>query len=288
MTPAHFPLDRLAKALRADGINCVIRTGAQGKSARRFASVGYYVGCQAIVQHHTVSSGLFPANDLAWIDGGQGDGWIVSNAYTALDGTVHLIASGPTYTEGTGGPFGIIPENRGNDVAFSNEIASWGAVDSAYPNPPQQDAVSGFAYHAAVIAADVWEWPDDPFATHRCFAHHEWTTRKVDPRGVSRWSPNGGEWDMDLFRSELRNRHTTPPPEDDDMPRSEFILKPPPGSPSTWPFLYACGGSVRPAVGEDVEHANANGVPVIDRTEDHVVRYRNLHIAAMSGREPGQ
>lgn len=79
---------------------------------------------------------------------------------------------------------------------------------------------------------------------------------------------------------------TTPPPEDDMA--SEFILKPPPGSPSTWPFLYASGGSVRPAIGEDVEYANANGVPVIERTEDHAIRYRNLHISAMSGRVPGQ
>lgn len=258
MTPAHFPLDRLAQALRADGIQCVIRPGAQGRSARNFAAVGYYVGCQAIDQHHTVSSGVYPLNDIVYIEHGKGEGYVIANAYTALDGTIYLIASGPTYTLGSGGPYGIIPENRGNDVSFSNEIASWGNVDSVYPQV-QQDAVEGFAFHAGLIAADVWEWPDDPFAPHRAFSHFEWSPgRKVDPRGISRWSPDGGMWDMDLFRAELANRNT---PEEPPMPR--YILKPPSDRPGG-PWFLRWDGTWSYLTGRDRELTRAEGLPEYD------------------------
>lgn len=216
MAERHFPLERLAKALRADGVFAQVLDDAQGKSARNFAAVGYYRGCQAVVQHHSVSSGLYPQNDIAYIDGGKGDGYIISNAYTSRTGVVTLIASGPTYTEGLGGPYGIIPQNRANDVCFSNEIASWGEYDSQYPQA-QQDAVEAFAYHAGRIAAEVWQWPDDPFGRYRAFAHFEWAPgRKIDPRGVSRWSPEGGMWDMDAFRSDLSARDDST---GDDMAR---------------------------------------------------------------------
>lgn len=283
MIPAHFPLERLARALDADGIKCVIRPNAQGKSARRFSTAygasrdGYYVGCQAIVEHHTVSSGLNPENDLAFIDGGKGDGYTISNAYTALDGTVHLIASGPTYTEGAGGPLGIIPENRGNDVSFSNEIASWGAPLSVYPQE-QQDAVAAFAHHAAIIAADVWDWPDDPFAPHRTFAHFEWApTRKVDPRGVSRWSPDGGMWDMDAFRAELRNNQ--PPP---GVPPVRYILKPPTER-AGGPWFLRWDGSWSYLTGRDRDLARAEGLPEFD---DLPERY-DLVRAEVFGPAPG-
>lgn len=214
MPERHMPLARLAEAIRGDGFQVIIRPGAQGKSARNFATIGYYMGCQATVEHHTVSSGLNPLNDVGYIESGKGVGYVIANAYTALDGTIWLIASGPTYTEGTGGPWGIIPRNRAVDVCFSNEIASWGAEGSVYPRA-QQDAAASLAYHAGLIAADVWDWPDDPFSRYRNFAHFEWTDaspetfgRKVDPRGISRWSPNGGRWNMDAFRNELTTRNS--------------------------------------------------------------------------------
>lgn len=212
MNVPHFPLDRLAEALEGDGVEVDMRPGAQGKSARMFASVGYHRGCQAVVEHHTASSGWHPLNDLAFIDGGKGDGYIISNAYTwRTRKRISLIASGPTYTEGRGGPLGIIPENGGNTVSFSNEIAHPGD-NSPYPDF-QQEAILSLAYHAGRIAAEVWGWPDDPFGPTRAFAHFEWTPRKIDPYGTSRWSPNGGKWDMDAFRRDLRSRIVTPPEE---------------------------------------------------------------------------
>lgn len=216
MTVAHFPLERLAEAMRADGVEVEILPGAQGRSARMFTS-GYHRGCQAVVEHHTASSGWNPENDIRYINGGKGDGYIISNAYTwRTRKKITLIASGPTYTEGRGGPRGIIPENGGNTVSFSNEIAHPGD-NSPYPDF-QQEAILSFAFHAGRIAAEVWGWPDDPYGPNRAFSHFEWTTRKIDPHGTSRWSPNGGKWNMDEFRADLRSYQTiTPPPEEDDM-----------------------------------------------------------------------
>lgn len=197
---AHFPLARLRDALVADGITCVIHPGAQGRSARRFTG-GYYQGCQASVVHHTAGSGNNPVNDINYILSGKGEGYVIANAYTAKNGTVHLLASGPTYTEGQGGPWGIIPANRANDVAFSDEVANPGD-GTPYPEE-QQTAVLALHRHVNRIAADVWDWPDDPYSKWRLFSHFEWAPgRKIDPYGPSRWSPDGGFWDMDAFRAD--------------------------------------------------------------------------------------
>ena len=213
----HFPLDRLRVALEADGVTVVVVPGAQGRSARRFTG-GYYRGCQASVVHHTASSGRNPAAEIEFILRGRGDGFVISNAYTALDGTVHLIASGPTYTEGAGGPYGIIPKDRANDVAFSNEVA--GGLGAPFPTPAQTRSVALFHGHANRIAADVWGWPDDPFSPHRLFAHFDWRPGgKIDPSGESPWAVGYTKWDMDAFRADARAAtETAPPPqEDDDM-----------------------------------------------------------------------
>lgn len=196
----HFPLGRLAETLRRDGFTVDILDGAQGRSARRFTN-GYYVGCQASVAHHTGSSGSNPAGDIAYILNGKGEGFVIANAYVARDGRITLIASGPTYTEGSGGPLGIIPENRANDVCFSVEIAG-----GLTPFPAaQQHAALLLHVRANQIAADVWDWPDDPFAAHRLFAHHEWAPdRKIDPAGRSAWAGDSEQWDMEHFRRDAR------------------------------------------------------------------------------------
>jgi len=211
---AHFPLDRLRSALVADGVNVIVVAGAQGRSARRFTN-GYYRGCQASVVHHTASSGRNPAAEVNYILRGKGDGHVIANVYTALDGAVHLIASGPTYTEGSGGPYGIIPANRANDVAFSNEVA--GGMGAPFPTPEQTRSVALVHGHANRIAADVWGWPDDPFAAHRLFAHFDWAPgRKIDPAGESPWSTGYTRWNMNGFRADARAA-TEPNQGDTDM-----------------------------------------------------------------------
>lgn len=195
----HFPLERLAAALRADSFTVNILAGAQGRSARNFAAIGYYRGCQASVAHHTGSSGNNPAGDIAYLLNGKGEGFVIANAYTARDGTITLICSGPNYTEGLGGPRGIIPENRANDVAFSNEIG--GGLGAPFP-VKQQRAALYLHYHVNRIAAEVWSWPDDPYGPTRLFAHHEWTPRKVDPQGASAWAVGYTMWNMQEFRAD--------------------------------------------------------------------------------------
>jgi hypothetical protein len=216
---SHVDLSAIKANLATLGVSSTILPGAQGRSARQWGAGGYPRGCQAFCSHHSVSSGLFPANDIAFIlTGGVGEGYIISNAYTALDGHVTLIASGPTYTEGSGGPLGLIPANGANTVCFSNEIASWGQPNSVYPVPQQFSAVC-LAAVVADLAAKQYSWTEPAWHPWRNFAHFEWAPdRKVDPRGISRWSPNGGMWDMDLFRAEIRSILTPPtapePPEE--------------------------------------------------------------------------
>lgn len=272
MTEPHFPLGRLATDLRADGIQCDILPGAQGRSARRFTD-GYYVGCQAVVQHHSVSSGFYPENDIEFILHGKGEGYVIANAYTGRYGKVTLIASGPTYTEGTGGPWGIIPANRANDVAFSNEIASWGAEDSAYPTV-QQDAVLALGYHAGRIAAEVWDWADDPYSPHRAFSHFEWAPgRKIDPRGVSRWSPAGGMWDMDAFRRDMTEYRKDDPTVD----TLEYILMPPESAAPGSPWIYVCGPHARYLNGIDRDFLVARGIPKLrDTAERYAIMKASL------------
>ncbi len=209
MTPRHFPLERLAQAMRADGVTVEILPDAQGKSARMFADHGYYMGCQASVAHHTAGSGRVPEWEIAYLDGGRDPdkpGYIVSNAYTSRSGVVTLIASGPTYTEGSGGPWGIIPQDKANHVCFSNEIANWGDGAQVY-TLDQMRAVVSFHHHSNRIAAELWEWPDDPYSEHRLFAHFEWAPgRKIDPYGPQEPDDRYGrfKWNMDRFRNDVR------------------------------------------------------------------------------------
>lgn len=209
---AHFPLGRLADDLRAAGLVVEVLDGAQGRSARLFASVGYGpAGCQAHCVHHTGSSGLYPAYDIQYILNGQGEGFVVSNSYVARDGKVTLIASGPTYTEGLGGPLGIIPKDKGNNVCFSTELGGGG---KPWPRA-QQDAAVILSVCVGRIAADVWGWPDDPFSRNRLFGHFEWTSRKVDPSGISDWATSNVSWDMNGYRADVAAAAT--PEGDTDM-----------------------------------------------------------------------
>ena len=225
MTLAHMPLADLANRLQGKGLTVVIRPRSQGKAARKFTA-GYYRGCQAVVMHHTGSSGLSPSGDIGWIDGkgGSDPGFVIANGYIARDGTVTLIASGPTYTEGAGGPWGLIPSGRANDVAFSYEIG--GTTKGTYPHV-QQHASLIAAQVTCELAAELWAWYDDPYNPHRLFTHFEWAPdRKVDVGGFSRWSVDGNQWDFDKFRADTAALATPePPPEEPDMTPRYFRIE---------------------------------------------------------------
>jgi len=208
MAVAHLPLDRIAHGIRSLGVKCVVVEGAQGRSARAYPEGFAAHGCQANVLHHTVSSGDNYNNDIGFILGGKGPGYVIANAYTSTGGTVYLLASGPTYTEGAGGPRGIIPSGGGNRVCNSNEIANWGNGIDVY-SPAQCKAVEAWAAVCAPITAEIWRWLDNPFGPTRLFSHFEWSPgRKIDPLGPSQWS-TGGMWNMDKFRADARRVATS-------------------------------------------------------------------------------
>lgn len=219
----HFPLVELHAALLADGIDCTVLPGAQGRSARMFTE-GFYAGCQASCVHHTASTGQYPVNDVAFILAGKGEGYVIANSYTALDGHVTLIASGPTYTEGKGGPIGVVPQDRGNHVSFSNEIA--GGLGAPFPQA-QCHAAMVLHYHTNRIAAEVWAWPDNPFGPTRLFSHFEYAPgRKIDPSGTSNgfdWATGYTMWDMIQFRADVSALEPAiTPPEEAPMSQAHF------------------------------------------------------------------
>lgn len=200
---SHVNLREVMALVLATGTNCILVDGAQGRSARMFAPAGYNLGVQATAWHHTASAGSNPEADVRFIIGGNGEGWVISNTYVSRGGVVYLIASGPTYTEGKGGPRGLIAENGANRVCFSTEIANLGDGEQSYPDA-QVEAVWNLASVVQPYLAGKYGWPDDPFSPERMFSHFEWTSRKIDPLGPCRWGP--GKWDMNKFRADVRQR----------------------------------------------------------------------------------
>ena len=118
----------------------------------------------------------------------------VSNLYLDRDGTVWVCAAGPSNTNGKGSDWwgGGVPDNQMNTHAIGIEAANDGVGE---PWPERQQ----LAYIELVAAlCDLY---DIPVGNVR--AHHEWTTRKIDPAGNSRWATGGNKWDMNRFRGDV-------------------------------------------------------------------------------------
>lgn len=194
-------LHNLPTVLRNAGLKVVEFPGWQTRSR----STGGYDQLLAIQVHHTASS-TTPANDTAYMWNNARDKPIGA-VYLARDGTVHIGAAGATNTSGKGGPLstsrGTIPLDGANRYVLSIEAANNG-VGEAWPKA-QQDAYVKMvgalakAYGIQVRRGDI-------------HAHHEWTTRKVDPAGSSRFATGSAKWNMDTFRAEVE-RSTMPPPD---------------------------------------------------------------------------
>lgn len=173
------------------------------------------------------------------------------------------------------GPFLTRPGDQPDDAEIVARILAYESMVPGHEFPLAVPSV----WNGTGVVAHVWPWPYPYFTTvpgKTCPGATK--IRQLRDEILPRAQQIAAAWSAPI----------TDPEEDDDMPGPEYILKPPPGSPASWPFLYARGASVRPATGKDVSWANGNGVPVEeDLTSDGPVRYRNLHVAAM-GREPGQ
>jgi hypothetical protein len=200
----------------------------------RSRSSGGYDAVWGIGVHHTASN-TSPANDLAYMLK-NADAKPIGALYLARDGVVTVCAAGATNTQGKGGPYktskGTIPKDAGNRYMLSIEAANAGTGEQ-WPDV-QQDAYVRLC-HILVTKLGL-NWGD-------IVAHFEWTSRKYDPAGNSRYANGGALWDMDKFRGDcwLASGGAAPPPAPEPAPEPEPDLPTPPPaegvesvSPAAW------------------------------------------------------
>lgn len=170
--------DGFGKALRGHGLTVKKVEGWQTRSAGSFAPEGVLI-------HHTASnkaSGDLPCTGI--VTHGRSDlPGPLCNILIGRSGTVLLVAAGRANHAGTGGPYGGIPANEGNFRLVGIECENDGIGE---PWPDKQKKAMG------IVSAVLLKRMGQP--ARRCFAHREWTSRKVDPRGI----------DMDKFRERVQ------------------------------------------------------------------------------------
>jgi hypothetical protein len=176
----------------------------------RARSTGGYDGVFAVQVHHTASSSS-PDGDMSYMWEGSPDR-PVGAIYLARDGHLTVGAAGATNTSGKGGPrqtaHGTIPLDSANKFVISIEAANNG-VGEQWPEAQVDAYVRAVAALNAAYGLSVGD----------AHAHFEWTDRKIDPAGNSRYATGGNKWNMDAFRGDVflaSQPAPTPPPLGDD------------------------------------------------------------------------
>jgi hypothetical protein len=177
-----------------------------------------------VMVHHTASGPESDGwDDVNYCTYGDEDAPLC-NLYLARDGTIYVCAAGGTNTNGSGSdPCGLINDDAMNSSAIGVEAGNDG-VGEPWPER-QQDA------YVALCDALCAAYGIGVVQVH---GHAEWTSRKIDPAGPSRYAWDDGTWDMDEFREDVGlgsippepapGPTPTPPQEgDDDMPT--FIIQ---------------------------------------------------------------
>jgi hypothetical protein len=187
----------------------------------RSRSSGGYDAVWAIGVHHTASS-TTPANDLNYMLN-NADAKPIGALYLARDGVVTVCAAGATNTQGRGGPYktskGTIPLDAGNRYMLSIE-AAWNSNETW---PEVQQVAYAKLCHILVTKLGL-AWGD-------IVSHAEWTSRKYDPAGESKYAKGNALWDMDKFRGDCWLAYadeTPPPPAPEPAPEPEPELPAPP------------------------------------------------------------
>lgn len=188
-------LDKMPDALRAAGLTVKEIDGWE----RRARSTGGLVeGPVAIIVHHTTSGpsrqAADEANTLAKT-ARDSKGRLVAplaNLFLDRQATWWVLAGGGANTNGTGGPWGPIPKDSANVRVIGIEAANNG-VGEPWSTAMQDSYVKGVAALADAYGID----------SKHVLAHYEWTSRKIDPAGPSRFGSVNREqsWDMDKFRA---------------------------------------------------------------------------------------
>jgi peptidoglycan hydrolase-like protein with peptidoglycan-binding domain len=188
------------------------QTGTQWQYRAR-GSGGYDSGRpDHVMVHHTAS-------------GASADGWPdanyctfgssvrpVTNLYIARDGTIFVCAGGATNTNGSGtDPCGARPPNTMNTSAVAIEAGNNG-LGEPWPEAQQDSFVK-----LTRQLCDAYGIPNQ-----RVHAHFEYTGRKIDCAGQSRYATGAAKWNMTQFRSDVAGTTggggggtPTPPPDDD-------------------------------------------------------------------------
>lgn len=197
-------LGSLPDVLRNAGLNVDVYPGWETRSR----SSGGYDSILGIQVHHTASSGSNPAAEMAYM-------WQNSSTkpigaiYLAPDGKITVGAAGATNTSGKGGPMptsrGTVPLDAGNRFLIAIEAANRGD-GTPWPVVQQDAYVKMCAALAKAYLGGILLVPGD------CGAHFEWTSRKVDPAGSSRYAQGANKWNMTLFRSDVTGLITAPKP----------------------------------------------------------------------------
>lgn len=197
-------LHSLPDVLRAAGLTVEVYPGWRLRSR----SSGGYDSLLAVQVHHTASR-TTPKNDMSWMWDNAPERPIGA-CHLARNGVWTVGAAGATNTSGKGGPLktskGTIPLDAANRHVLSVEAANDG-VGEAWPKVQQDSYVTGVnafcrAYGIGYDLGDV-------------HGHFEWTDRKIDPAGPSKYATGRDSWNMDLFRSDVRNLSTPPTPTPD-------------------------------------------------------------------------
>lgn len=170
----------------------------------RSRSSGGYDAVWAIGVHHDaapVGTSLETRCRYAWE---QSSTRPIGALWLHTDGRVVVGAAGATNTQGRGGPVttskGVIPLDAGNRYMLSIEASNNGSGE-VWPEAQQEAYV--------LLCRTLCDWLDlNPEMD--VIAHFEYTSRKIDPAGPSRYAAGVNKWNMDAFRADVA--YTPPVP----------------------------------------------------------------------------
>lgn len=224
-------LHSLPDVVRSAGLQVSTWPGWETRSR----SSGGYERILAIGIHHDAADPSTSLNGRCTYAWDSSNDRPIGALYLHSDGQVVVGAAGATNTQGKGGPLncskGTIPVDEGNKYMISIEASNNG-VGEPWP-VVQQNA---YVILCAVLCAEF-----ELNSLSDVIAHFEWTDRKIDPAGPSRYASGGSPWNMGDFRHDVMGIVTPPqPPLEDDVPYKLVLVddRPPHAT-------YLCDGATK-------------------------------------------
>jgi len=216
----------LARILEEGGLTVKEEVGlskvtGQLKSWQTFGRAGdsdYTWGAPNHVMVHHTASETTTENDISYMNH-VSSVRPICNLYLARNGDVHVLAGGPTNTNGAGVDTwgGGTPANDMNRNAIGIEMGNNG-VGEPYPVAQTNALIQTVA--ALMKAYTI------PLGQVR--AHFEWAPeRKIDPAGQSPYATSSFKWDMDEFRADVYRYIMNQEGEGEEIKMDDVILADP-------------------------------------------------------------